>query len=169
MNPFEMVVAIVFITAIASVLRARYGIRRDKHGNDLPVERDTGAAQRMEAEMKQLKWRKKTASSARSNGCGIGRDDEYGDGRGSGMSSGQIMAVIIVAMVLVAGIFKSRFRYAHKYGQRLSEGESRAAMAEAERLREEVKQLKERLHVLERITVEKESSLEREFARLRDQ
>ena len=41
--------------------------------------------------------------------------------------------------------------------------------AETVRLREEVKQLKEGLHVLERIAVEKESSLEREFARLRDQ
>lgn len=85
------------------------------------------------------------------------------------MSGGNIMVVIIVAMVMIAGILKARYRYAHKYEDRASEGESRAAMAEAERLREEVKQLKERLHVLERITVEKESSLEREFARLRDQ
>jgi uncharacterized protein YlxW (UPF0749 family) len=85
------------------------------------------------------------------------------------MSSGQMTALIIVAIVMIAGIFKARMRYEHKYGDRFSGGESRAAMAEAERLREEVKQLKERLHVLERITVEKESSLEREFARLRDQ
>ena len=85
------------------------------------------------------------------------------------MSSGQLTAVLIVAIVMIASIFKSRLRFAHKHGERLSEGESRAAMAEAERLREEVKQLKERLHVLERITVEKESSLEREIARLRDE
>jgi uncharacterized protein YlxW (UPF0749 family) len=85
------------------------------------------------------------------------------------MNGGQTMVVIIVAMALIAGIFKARFRYLHKYGGRASDDESRAATAEAERLREEVKQLKERLHVLERITVEKESSLEREFARLRDQ
>jgi uncharacterized protein YlxW (UPF0749 family) len=56
MNPFEMVVAIVFITAITSVLRARYGVRRDKHGGG-PVERDTSETRRMEAEMKQLKER----------------------------------------------------------------------------------------------------------------
>ena len=80
-----------------------------------------------------------------------------------------VMIVMIVAIVMIAGIFKARFRYSHRYGERLSQDESRAAMAEAERLREEVKQLKERLHVLERITVEKESSLEREFARLRDE
>ena len=85
------------------------------------------------------------------------------------MSGGQIFVLAIIAMAMIAGIIKSRFRYAHKYGARVTEGEGRAAMAEAERLREEVKQLKERLHVLERITVEKESSLEREFARLRDQ
>jgi hypothetical protein len=85
------------------------------------------------------------------------------------LGSGQIMGLIVIAMVLIAGIFKARYRYEHKYRDRLSDGDNRAAMAEAERLREEVKQLKERLHVLERITVEKESSLEREFARLRDQ
>ena len=58
MNPFEMVVAIVFITAIASVLRARYGIRRDRQGNEVPIHRDSSAQmQRMESEMKQLKER----------------------------------------------------------------------------------------------------------------
>jgi hypothetical protein len=36
------------------------------------------------------------------------------------------------------------------------------------RLKEEVRALKERLHVLERITVEKESSLNREIDKLRD-
>jgi len=85
------------------------------------------------------------------------------------MSGGQVFALIIVAMVMIAGIFKARYRYEHKNRDQASEGDSRAALAEAERLREEVKQLKERLHVLERITVEKESSLEREFSRLRDQ
>ncbi|HEV7661805.1 MAG TPA: hypothetical protein VGO55_18340 [Allosphingosinicella sp.] len=40
--------------------------------------------------------------------------------------------------------------------------------AETARLRDEVKSLKERLAVIERITVEKESSLEREIERLRD-
>ena len=40
--------------------------------------------------------------------------------------------------------------------------------AETERLRAEVKQLKDRLAVIERITVEKENSLEREIEALRD-
>ncbi len=80
MNPFEMVLGIVLIVSIAGVLRARYGIRRDKHGNEFSV-----------------------------------RDD-----------------------------------------------------AETKRLREEVTQLRDRLAVLERITVEKENSLAREIEELRD-
>lgn len=40
--------------------------------------------------------------------------------------------------------------------------------AETERLRGEVRQLKDRLAVLERITIEKESSLEREIEALRE-
>lgn len=79
-NPFAMVVAIVLIVSIAGVLRARYGIRRDRHGNEFPI-----------------------------------RDD-----------------------------------------------------AETKRLRDEVAQLKDRLAVLERITVEKENSLAREIENLRD-
>ena len=79
MGPFEMVVAIVLITAIASIWKAKHGIRRDKHGNEHYVDH-----------------------------------------------------------------------------------------AENRQLREEVKQLKERLAVIERITVEKENSLEREIEKLRD-
>lgn len=79
MGPFEMVIGIVLITAVASIVRAKMGIRRDHKGNELPL-----------------------------------RDD-----------------------------------------------------AETERLRAEVRQLKERLAVIERITVEKESSLEREIESLR--
>ena len=41
-------------------------------------------------------------------------------------------------------------------------------MEELRRLRDEVKGLKERQAVIERITVEKENSLEREIERLRD-
>ena len=79
-GPFEMVVFIVLITAVASILRAKMGVRRDSKGNEYHA-----------------------------------RDD-----------------------------------------------------AETQRLRDEVKQLKERLAVLERITVEKENSLEREIEQLRD-
>ena len=45
---------------------------------------------------------------------------------------------------------------------------SNAERAETLRLRDEVKQLKERLHVLERIAVEKEDTLSRQIEELRD-
>lgn len=79
MNVYEMVIGIVLITGIVSIIRARYGVRRDKHGNE------------------------------------------------------------------------------HFHDDR-----------ETKRLREEVTALKDRLAVLERITVEKENSLAREIESLRD-
>ena len=60
MNPFEMVVAIVIVATIGSVLRARYGISRDRKGNDYSV-RDDGAAQaenqRLRDELRAMKER----------------------------------------------------------------------------------------------------------------
>ena len=60
MNPFEMVVAIVIVATIGSVLRARYGIGRDRKGNDYSV-RDDGAAQaenqRLRDELRAMKER----------------------------------------------------------------------------------------------------------------
>jgi hypothetical protein len=35
MNPFEMVVAIIVIVTIGSVLKARFGIHKDKEGNEV--------------------------------------------------------------------------------------------------------------------------------------
>ncbi|WP_404333321.1 hypothetical protein AB2M62_09580 [Sphingomonas sp. MMS12-HWE2-04] len=35
MNPFEMVVAIIIVVTIGSVLKARYGIHKDKDGNEV--------------------------------------------------------------------------------------------------------------------------------------
>jgi hypothetical protein len=77
------------------------------------------------------------------------------------MNPGEIV-VLIVAIVMIASIFKSRHRYRH-----LAE---RAPQEHSEnlRLREEVAELKERIKVLERITVEKENSLSREIEELRD-
>ena len=40
MNPFEMVVLIVAISAVASIFRAKYGVRRNRHGDEQPI-RDT--------------------------------------------------------------------------------------------------------------------------------
>ncbi len=74
------------------------------------------------------------------------------------------MVAIIVVAVMIASVLRA------KYGHRRGEGESGRSLDEAEklRLREEVKELKERLKVLERITVEKENSLAREIDQLRD-
>jgi uncharacterized protein YlxW (UPF0749 family) len=75
------------------------------------------------------------------------------------------MVVLIVLIVTIGGIVRAKMgiRRDHK-GNEYPIHDS----AETERLRDEVKQLKERLAVLERITVEKENSLEREIERLRD-
>lgn len=73
--------------------------------------------------------------------------------------------LIILFMVFAFTIIK------HKLGIKDDgdDGEAPAeSSTEARRLREEVKELKERLKVLERITVEKENSLAREIEELRD-
>ncbi|HEX8402822.1 MAG TPA: hypothetical protein VF628_14110 [Allosphingosinicella sp.] len=84
------------------------------------------------------------------------------------MTGGQIMVVLIVTIVMIASIIKSK----HGPGRHRLHGDAGAGGIadgrENEQLRNEVKQLKERLAVLERITVEKENSLSREIERLRD-
>jgi hypothetical protein len=74
------------------------------------------------------------------------------------------MVAIIVVAVMIASVLRA------KYGHRRHGGGEISATEQAEnlRLREEVKELKERLKVLERITVEKENALSREIDSLRD-
>ena len=55
MNPFEMVLGIVLITAIASVLRAKYGIRRGRHGEH--IQANDPEAARLKDEVRTLKER----------------------------------------------------------------------------------------------------------------
>lgn len=71
--------------------------------------------------------------------------------------------ILIVAIVMFALVMKAKYR-----SERPSRGQSLEDQAENARLRDEVKQLKDRIHVLERITVEKENSLSREIEDLRD-
>ena len=78
------------------------------------------------------------------------------------MNGGEMMVVLIVAVVMIAGVLRSRSRY-HAPIER-----DDAAGAENRRLRDEVQQLKERIKVIERITVEKENSLSRQIEELRD-
>ena len=85
------------------------------------------------------------------------------------MNDGQLTAIIIVAIVMFASIIKTaigggRSRRRH----RRDEAAVSAETAENARLRDEVKVLRDRLAVIERITVEKENSLEREIEALRD-
>jgi hypothetical protein len=80
------------------------------------------------------------------------------------MNSGEIMVVLIVAIVMITGLLKSRSRFQYH----VENGGDDAGRAENQRLRDEVSELKERLKVLERITVEKENSLAREIDQLRD-
>ena len=91
------------------------------------------------------------------------------------MSSGQLTAVLIVSIVMFASVIRAIFgvSYHGRRGRRVrgrDEEERLPARDEGEtiRLREEVKMLKERLAVIERITVEKENSLAREIESLRD-
>jgi hypothetical protein len=75
------------------------------------------------------------------------------------------MVAIIVVAVMIASVLRAK--YGHR---RRDEGGEMSPQEQAEtlRLREEVSQLKERIKVLERITVEKENSLARQIEELRD-
>jgi Tfp pilus assembly protein PilN len=73
------------------------------------------------------------------------------------------MVAIIVVAVMVASVLRAK--YGHS--RRQADVDPRE-QAEAIRLREEVKALKERIHVLERIATDRENSLAREIDDLRD-
>lgn len=79
------------------------------------------------------------------------------------------MVVLIVGIVMLASVLRAKYGYGRRH-RRDGVGEiSAEENAETLRLRDEVKQLKERIHVLERITVEKENTLSRQIEELRDQ
>jgi len=83
------------------------------------------------------------------------------------MQSSHITAILIVLIVMIASVLRAKYTGGR---HRLRDGGASIAQSDAEaaRLREEMKTLKERLAVLERITVEKENSLARDIERLRD-
>jgi|GraSoiStandDraft_13_1057314.scaffolds.fasta_scaffold1680983_2 hypothetical protein len=80
------------------------------------------------------------------------------------MDGGQITGIIIVAIVMLGVVLKSIFR-GPRHPVIFNDGQ---AKLENQRLREEVSDLKERLKVIERITVDKENSLAKEIESLRD-
>lgn len=73
--------------------------------------------------------------------------------------------IAIVAIVMFASVLKARYGWQRRRERPEMEADE---PGEAARLREEVKMLKERLHVLERITTDRENSLSREIDELRD-
>ena len=82
------------------------------------------------------------------------------------MNGGELMVLLIVAMVMVASIIKAGVRTSGNH-HRANAPDSQNHL-ENQRLRDEVHELKERLKVLERITVDKENSLAKEIESLRD-
>ena len=81
------------------------------------------------------------------------------------------MVVLIVAMGTVASVLKARYGYGRRRRDGLIDSDlapSAQEQAETMRLRDEVRQLKERIHVLERIAVDKEDTLSRQIDELRD-
>jgi hypothetical protein len=83
------------------------------------------------------------------------------------VNHGEYTAVLIVAIVMIASIFRARFGYGRTRWRRDGFVDQQDS-AETLRLRQEVSELKERIKVLERITVEKENSLAKEIESLRD-
>ena len=59
MNPFEMVIGIVLIVTIGSIVRAKYGVHRDRRGNENFVGNANQDAETkaLQAEIRQLKER----------------------------------------------------------------------------------------------------------------
>ena len=71
------------------------------------------------------------------------------------------MVVMIVLIVMVATVLKARYRH-HGHAQANRDD------PETLRMREEVKALKERIAVLERIATDRDNSLARQIEELRD-
>lgn len=74
------------------------------------------------------------------------------------------MVAIIVVAVMIASVLRAKYGHNRRERNAVSPEEQ----AETLRLREEVKALKDRIHVLERIAVEKEDTLTRQIEELRD-
>ena len=84
------------------------------------------------------------------------------------MDSGQLTAVLIIMIVMIASEARARYGYGRFRGSRRGPEMNPQEHVENLRLRDEVKELKERIKVLERITVDKENSLSRQIEELRD-
>ena len=82
------------------------------------------------------------------------------------MQSSHIMVIMIVLIVMIASVFRAKYNVGKdRHGNPLPRAQD---SLETQRLRDEVIRMRDRLEVLERITVEKENSLAREIESLRD-
>lgn len=81
------------------------------------------------------------------------------------MINGETMVVLIVAIVMIAGIFKARYRSGEDAGERTARPDP-----EVQHARDEIRGLKERIAVLERVITDTNTSstLDREIEKLRD-
>ena len=76
------------------------------------------------------------------------------------------MVVMIVAIVMVSSVLRARYGYRSRRDRGIEANP--AERVETLRLKDEVQQLKERIHVLERIATDKEDTLSRQIEELRD-
>ena len=76
--------------------------------------------------------------------------------------------LILMGMIFLFSILKNRADGRRRSRALIDSGDERMEDAEKKQLTDEVRQLKERIQVLERITVDKENSLARQIEELRD-
>ena len=82
------------------------------------------------------------------------------------MNGGELMVLLIVAMGVIGAVLKARYR-----GTASPDPQAGIDQAENQRLREELRGMKDRLAVLERLATENDTSgarLDREIEKLRD-
>lgn len=79
------------------------------------------------------------------------------------------MVIGIVLIVSIAGVLRAKYKAEHGIIEDEDGNDRRLADPDAARLREEVKTLKDRIAVLERIATDKSNRLEQEIEALRDE
>jgi hypothetical protein len=87
------------------------------------------------------------------------------------MSGTQLMVVLIVAIVMVASIIKAKVgggRHARELSEGSPEERRISRREEVQRVQEEMRALRERVAVLERIATDRNHLLEQEIEQLRD-
>ncbi len=81
------------------------------------------------------------------------------------MSGGQLTAVIIVLTIMIASVLRAALQGRHRA---LERREAELPQLEVRRMEEEMRALKDRVAVLERIATDRNHLLEQEFEKLRD-